>query len=378
MTRRPLLALVSKDLKVSRRSPLFLAITVLVSLVFVSMYALLVQVSASSPVAVAKEGQGPASDRFLAILEDMSTVDGAMFEIRTTDPAEARSMYAAGEVGAVLEIPADFDDRVASGETTAVPLTVFNMNSDSTKNFQLRVERAIREFGAAVATGGALVEVSETSSFAHDMRITDYLGTGLLMFAVIFAAMVNTGTLIAREFEDRTAKSVVLSPAGQWPFVGAKWISAAVQTLISLVLVLAGLWLLLDYPVLQLGPRSGLALLALFVYGAAFGALLGVGLRKALPIVPLCVVVAVTHLLISGYESYIRGFAHGGALEGLWHATGWWPMGALTDQIRFEVTGLGAGGIEWAAMGWTLAIAAVLSVLAVGRLRRQLVFAQGQ
>lgn len=378
MIYRPLCAMVAKDLKVSWRNPLFLAITVLVSLVFVGMYALLVRVSATSPVALAVESEGPATDRFVEIVRTIDSVDGEFFEVVTTDPAEARRRYADGDIGAVLVVPEDFEARVAAGQPVTLPLQVFNINSDATKNFQLRVDRALRRFSAESGPASRLVEVSEDSRFARDMRITEYLGTGLLMFAVIFAAMVNTGTLIAREWEERTAKPVVLSPTGQWPFVAGKWIGAGVQTFVSVVLVLGGLWLLLDYPVLRLGAASWLAILVLYVYGAAFGALLGVGLRRSLPIVPLCVVLGVTHLLLTGYESYLRGFAHSGGVELLWRASGWWPMAGLTDQIRFQVSGLGGAGVDWAAVAWTLLVAAVLTTLAVGRLRRQLVFAQGQ
>lgn len=374
---KPVMSLVRKDLTVTRRSPLFLAITVLVPLIFVALYALLVKVSATSPVAVAQEGTGPHSSQMLTLLSDISSVDGEFYEIRTTDPAEARRMFADGEVGALLTIPADFDQRVAAGGQVSLPLQVFNINSDGTKNFQLRAERAIREF-AAQSPGAELVSVTETSTFPRDMQITVYLGTGLLMFAVLYASMVNTGTLVAREWEERTAKPLVMSPAGNSTFVLGKWLAALAQTLVSLVLVLAGLAWLLDYPVLELGWNSVVAVVALFCYGAGFGALVGVALRRSLPMIPICVVLAVTHFFLSGYESYLRGFAHDGPVGWLWQLTHWTPMGPLTDQMRFEVSGLREASIDWAAFGWTLAAAAVLTALAVTRMRRALVFSQGQ
>ncbi|MFC7544931.1 ABC transporter permease [Plantactinospora sp. GCM10030261] len=381
---RPVWAMVRKDLSISRRSPTFLAITVLVPLIFVGLYVLLVRVSATSPVAVAQEGSGPHSARMVSVLTGMSSVDGRFFEIRTTNPVEARRMFDDGEVGAVLTVPADFDARVEAGQPVSLPLTVFNINSDGTKNFQLRAEHAVRQFAAGApspasdAGGGRLVAVDETSAFQRDMRITTYLGTGLLMFAVLYAAMVNTGTLVAREWEDRTAKPLVLSPSGNAPFIGGKWLAALAQTALSLVLVLAGLAWLLDYPVTGLGWQSVLAVAAIFCYGAGFGALIGVALRRSLPMIPICVVLAVTHFFASGYESYLRGFAHDGAVGWLWRLTSWMPLAPLTDQIRFEVSGLGDGAFDWPAFGWTLMGAVALSTLAVARMRRALKFTQGQ
>lgn len=372
-------AMVRKDLTISLRNPAFVIITVIVPLVFVSLYALLVTVSTTQPVAVAQEGEGPHASRLVEVLRTMHNADGELFEIRTTDPAEAEEMFRAGEVGAVLTVPAAFDRRVAAGDPVEVPLRVFNINADGTKNFELRAEHAVRQFTAETAGPGevALTSVTERSRFANDMRTSDYLGTALLMFAVLYASMVNTGTLVAREWEERTAKPLVLSPVGTTPFLAGKWLAAGVQTLVSLVLVLATLYLLLGFPVFSLGPGSWLGLLLLFGYGSALGSLLGVALRRSLPLVPLCVVVAITHFFVNGYESYMRGFAHGGAVEWLWRITEWWPVAGLTQQLRLDATGLG-GGEAWAAHGGTALLAVLLITLAAVRMRRQLRFTQGQ
>ncbi|MTE21403.1 ABC transporter permease subunit [Streptomyces sp. TRM43335] len=371
-------AMVGKDLTVSRRNPTFVIITVLVPLVFVSLYALLTTVSTTQPVAVAKEGDGPHSERMMRVLETMRNADGELFEIRTTDPRTAREMFADGEVGAVLTIPAEFDRRVEDGEPVALPLKVFNINADATKNFQLRTEHAVRVFSQQRSADVALTEVEEDSHFSEDMKTTVYLGTSLIMFAVLYASMVNAGTLVAREWEERTAKPLVLTPTGTTPLLLGKWIGAGSQTVVSTLLALLGLYLLLDYPVLSLGPVSWLSLLLLFCYGSALGSLLGAVLRRSLPLVPLCVVVAITHFLLNGYESYMRGFAHGGLVEWTWAATHWWPVSGITQQIRQDVTGLGGPGVDWAALGWTAVAAAVLTLLATARMRRQFRFTQGQ
>lgn len=372
-------AMVRKDLTVSLRSPTFVIITVIVPLVFVSLYALLVTVSTTQPVAIAQEGEGPHTERLVEELRTMDNVDGELFEIRTTDPDEAWEMFDGGQVGAVLTVPADFDARVTAGQPVEVPLRVFNINADGTKNFELRAEHATRVFAMETAGAGVqLTSVTEDTHFAEDLKTTAYLGTALLMFAVLYASMVNTGTLVAREWEERTAKPLVMSPIGNTPFLTGKWLAAGAQTLAGVVLVLAGLYWLLDYPVFSLGAESWLSLLLMFVYGSAFGSLLGVALRRSLPLVPLCVVIAITHFFLNGYESYMRGFAHGGAIEWLWRTTEWWPIAGVTQQLRLDATGLGSGGPDWIALSGTALLAVVLTALATARMRRQLRFTQGQ
>jgi hypothetical protein len=90
------------------------------------------------------------------------------------------------------------------------------------------------------------------------------------------------------------------------------------------------------------------------------------------------VVLAVAHFLVSGYESYIRGFAHGGVVEPLWQATAWIPLARLTDAMRFEAAGLAQPDGLGAAVGWSIALAAGLTAVAMWRLTRTLRFTQGQ
>ena len=127
-----------------------------------------------------------------------------------------------------------------------------------------------------------------------------------------------------------------------------------------------------------LGAGTLATLAVVWAYGAALGSVLGVALRKALPLVPVAVVLAVGHFLVNGYESYLRGFAHGGAVEPLWRATHGVPLARLFDAVRFEAAGLVPPPGGTAAVLATLALVAVLVALAGWLLRRPQNLTQGQ
>lgn len=369
------LAVVRKDLATAVRTPLVLALGALVPLAFVGIFALVIQTSATNPVAVADHAGGPHSAAFVEVLEEIATEDGPYFRVVTRDPHEASRAYAAGDVPGVIEIPPDFDEQVAAGAAAPVTLRVFNIDSDATKNLELRLAHAVRRFEERHGDGRA-VTVAETSALPRDIPMQRYFGTALLVFTVVYLAMVNTGTLVAGEWEERTAKGVVLSPLGFAPLILGKWAAAGALSMIGAAAMLAVLAAGLGYPVGRLDAWSVAALVVLFGYGAAIGALLGVKLRSSLLLVPASAVIAVTHLLLSGFESYIRGFASDGVLLALWRLASWWPVSALTDGIRFTVEGFpdaGRGGWALAAMA---VLAAVLTALAVRHLRRHLTFAQ--
>ncbi|WP_278313972.1 ABC transporter permease [Lolliginicoccus levis] len=373
------LALARKDLLVTRRAPLLAVISILVPVAFTFLYAIVIHVSTTATIAVADEDGTPRSAEFIQVMEEMRNSDGNYYEILTTDPGQASEMYRDSDVGAMLTIPEGFARAVEAGDSPAVTLSLINIDADGTKNQHLRIEEALRQFQQELPTTPPdRLSITETTVLDHDIPVTLYLGSALIIFAALYAGIVNIGVGIAREWEERTAKGLVLSPTSRLSLIAGKWAAGAVTSLVTLAVTLAGIGWVLDYPLAQLGWRSAGVLAIVWIYGAALGTLLGVALRRSLPLVPIAVIIAVAHFLVSGYESYIRGFAHGGIVEPLWAATQWIPLAPLFDILRFEVASLPQP--ENAALGvaGSLLIAAVVVSLAAWRLTRALRFTQGQ
>jgi ABC-2 type transport system permease protein len=375
----PITVLVVKDLRVTVRAPLFALISVLVPVAFTLLYAIVIHVSTTSTIAVADEDQSSTSRELIRVMAAMHTDDGHYYEIRTTDAPRARDMYASGDVGALLTIPPGFGDAVASNNEPLVTLHLVNINADGTKNQHIRLEEALREFAPAQPSeSGPRLRITEHSVLDRDIPITVYLGSALMVFGALYAGIVNAGVAVAREWEDRTAKSLVLSPAGPRALVTGKWLSSLSTSLLTVTVAIGGIAWVLDYPVQRLGALSLLALAVVWLYGAALGTLLGVTLRKSLPLIPIAVILAVGHFLVCGYESYIRGFAHGGAVEPLWQWTHWIPLSRLFDAVRFEVAQLTQPSGLVGALATSLAVALLLAGLASWRLTRSVSFSQGQ
>jgi ABC-2 type transport system permease protein len=371
-------ALVRKDLRVTSRSPLFAILSVLVPIAFTMLYAIVIHVSTTSPIAVAVADDSPEARAFVEVMRNLHNDDGQYYEIRTTDPVEASRMYANGEIGALLTIPEGFGAAVRSGEHVPLVLDVVNINADGVKNQQLRLEYAVRQFAPRSPGEQEPLAVVEHTVLAQDIPVTLYLGTALMVLAALYAGIVNAGTLVAREWEERTAKGLVLSPAGARALIAGKWLSSMVVSIVTIVagiLCVAGI---LDYPVSRIGPYAVAVLAIVWLYGAALGTLLGVALRRSLPLIPVAVIIAVGHFLVCGYESYIRGFAHGGAVEALWRSTAWIPLSTLVDSFRFEVASLAQPPGVGAAFAWSVLLAVCLTGLAFWRLNRTITFTQGQ
>lgn len=373
---RPTTALMVKDLRVTARAPLFALISVLVPVVFTVLYAIVIHVSTTATIAVADEDHSPQSQALVQVMRDMHNDDGPYYEILTTDAPSAREMYDNGQVGALLTIPAGFGHQSRSG-AGRVELQLVNINADGTKNQHIRLEEALRQFNTNRPDTHAL-KITESTQLDHDIPVTVYLGSALMVFAALYAGMVNAGVAVAREWEDRTAKTLVMSPSGAGALIAGKWLATVATSAVTLAVAGAGIAGVLGYPVWKIGPLSLLSLTVAWIYGAAIGTLLGAILRKSLPLVPVAVILAVSHFLVCGYESYIRGFAHGGVIESLWRSTHWIPLSGLFDAVRFEVAGLPQPSGLATDLTASLLTAVVLAAAASWRLTRTMTYSQGQ
>lgn len=374
---RPILALVRKDLTVTWRAPLFAILAVAVPAAFAAIFSMVLQVSTTAPIAVADDDQSATSTAFVQVMRGLETPDGPYYEVRTAEAAEARALFAAGQVGAMVVIPHGFADSVAAAQPVAVELQMNNINADGTKNQQGRLEYAIRTFETQRNMPGALT-IHETTILAHDIPFTIYMGSALLVFAALYAGMVNTGTAITREWETRTAKALVLRPDGA---AGITWAKLIYSALVSLVTVTVSTWVIaavIGFPLTTIGWRTIGVLILVWGYGATLGVLLAALLRRSLPLVPIAVILAVVQFLIGGFESYVATYAHGGLIEPFWAATSWFPLSPLFDSARFEIAQLPPlADVTTAAVACVVILAAFLA-LARWTLTKTLTFDSGQ
>ena|SRR5699024_9368065 len=326
--------MMKKDLKISFRNPSMLILSIIVPIVFIFLYSLISQLSTTNPVVIAQHSDDTASKELTTIMENMEIEDGPYYEIRTYDPEEAFQMYQNGEAPALVEIPENFDQQLEQGEDAKVKLFVNNMNSDGTKNFQLRLSHALFQFQEVRDSESNISIIEESSTFENDISMKFYVSIGLLMFAVIYSGMVNTGTLLTREWEERTSKEISLSPNGFAPLLVAKAATALLLTTVTTIFVMILMAFTLNFPINDVSLAIIGWLFILFLIGASIGAFTAVTIKKSLPVITLSAVLGISLYLLSGNESSIRGFAYDGPIEFIWRIATYLPMSYITDIMR--------------------------------------------
>lgn len=320
-------ALAVKDWLRLIRRPFLLVVGLVMPLVFVFFYAIVVPTSATNPVVVAAEGQGPAARAFLQVLRSIRSQEGPYYEVVTTDPTEARRQFEGGEALGLVVIPADFDARLAAGRAE-VELHIRNINSDYSKNLRLRLDHAVRVFTEQQLKPA--VTVQERAWLSQDPRLQDYISTSLLLFACLYSAMVSTGQQVAGEWSERTIKTLLLAPADRWAIVAGKMLAGLAQALLSVVLVLATLTLVFDFHLAGSAWALAGIILAVMLLGAGVGAAVGVMIRQTLPVISVLVILSIGIFLVSGNEDTLRGLAWAGPVVGLW-----WVARALPTTYAF-------------------------------------------
>ncbi len=308
-------AIVVKDWTRFFRQPFFMAISVIIPLVFIFFYSLVVPVSATNPIMIADEDRTAASAQFIDAMRDIRSVEAPYYEIITTDALTTRRAFDDQAALAMVVIPEGFANDVTAGDAR-VELHLNNINSDYSKNLRLRLDYATRLVNDQLA--GPVVQVRETSWLPTDPTMLGYISTSLLLFGVLYASMVNTGLNVASEWNDRTVKNLLLAPVGRGALVTGKVLSGLGQSVPSILLVL--LVLIFGFGFQPRGNpflMAGIVILTMLL-GAGIGVLVGVLSKKTLAVTSGLITVAILLFLVAGNEDSMRGLAWGQPITALW------------------------------------------------------------
>jgi ABC-2 type transport system permease protein len=359
----PVFALAWKDWLRFSRQPFLIVVSIVMPLAFILFYAIIVPSSSTNPVVVALESDSPAAQQFLHTLRKIQSQEAPYYEIITTDPTQAHSLFDAGQAFGLIVIPADFETRLASG-SAQVELHINNINSDYSKNLRLRLDYAVRQFSDQL--NGPAIRIDETTWLPRDPVMQDYISTSLLLFACLYGAMVNTGLQVASEWNDRTVKTLLLAPVGRSTLVAGKMIAGLGQSLFSILLVTLVLVVVFGFrPVGSLWAMTGVVVVVV-ILGAGLGAMAGIASKQTLPTVSLLIPSAIAIFLLSGSEDSLRGLAWSGPVVVLWQISRVLPttyafLAARSLFLTGEMSTLGRDlGIVLALTVAVIAVAALL------------------
>jgi ABC-type multidrug transport system permease subunit len=215
------------------------------------------------------------------------------------DLETARDQLRRGRLVAIIEIPQGFDSTIAARRAAMVRLTVDNVNLDMTEDVRRAVPAAAAIFADRLGLRGVRIRPQLINVLSHDTGYVEYLGVSAVALAAVIAGAILGGTVIAREWETGAARLLLVATSGAGPvLIGRLAAAACMGTLASTVTALI---VCLGFGVPVVHPLEVVAGVVFTVLAStSLGGLLGVLIRRTLPITPMVLGITLPFYLDSG------------------------------------------------------------------------------
>ncbi len=263
-----------KDLKSMLTEHAFLFQCVILPINYTLLLMLFALAGSNAPTAVVMNDTGPYAQQM-----EQDLAGAHSFHLIAARSTQATALLQAGEIVAVVTIPATFDERVAQGQLAQVGLVVNNLNTDMTDDVRRGLRLAVTTFAEQTVPSQVPVVMQEHDQYPTDLDYISFLSISALVIGVMVGGLLQAGSAAAREWEQHTMPELLLSPAPRTAMVLGKMLAAMVISLagscISLFFVVAVIG---DWPV-SWGEALAWTTLSSGIFVAA-GTFLGTLLRR--------------------------------------------------------------------------------------------------
>ncbi len=249
----------------------------------------------NAPTGLVMGEDTPRARAFVQALRDAHN----SFDLRPMTREAAHEHLRRGRLVAVVEIPQGFDARIASGRRSTVQLTVDNVNLDLTEDVRRAVPAAAAIFAERLNLPRVRVRPRLINLLEKDTGYVEYLGVSAVALAAVIAGGVLGGTVVAREWETGAARMLLVASSGAGPVLIGRLAAAACMGVVASAVT--ALVVIFGYGVPASHPWEVVAgIVFTVVASTSLGGLLGVLLRRTLPITPLILGTQLPFYLDSG------------------------------------------------------------------------------
>jgi ABC-2 type transport system permease protein len=294
---RTIWAIFKKDLSIWLLNRRNLAATIFPPLVFLLVQALGAVAVGRSPVALVTLDRDAKGLQMQQIIEQAD-----VFRVTDATPTQAQQLLKSIQVVAVITIPADFTQRVDAHASSPVDVTVNNLNLDFTNDIRRSVPDAITQFYQAQGSASPIkVTLSEQDLRHRDVQLFQYSVLPTIVLLLTLSGLVTSSIATAREWETRTVKEMLLSPAARALIIVGKVLSAFITTfLLGVLVLLLGDLLGWTQPegIYWLTSLLIIALVALMSTG--LGVAMGAALQRTQPVIAISINVAFYLFFLAG------------------------------------------------------------------------------
>jgi ABC-type multidrug transport system permease subunit len=242
-----------------------------------------------------------------------------------------------GNLVAAITIPAGFSNAIKYGETVPIPVAVDNVDTDLTDDIQRALPSAITFFAKQISLPDIRVHVIEHDLLPHDTNFIPYLVVSALALDAFIVAGILSAVAVAQEFETGTSLLLAIAPGNPLFALIGRMLIADLVAFVSM-LVSAGI-VIFGYGVVPLHPTEVIiTIITCVIIFGCMGAMLGVALKRTLPVASLIFGLALPLYIDSGSLEPER--FDGNVIWGLAHLSPiYYAVGMLEHAFHgFQVT----------------------------------------
>ncbi len=305
-----LIAIIKKDLRLARRDPRFIAPSLIVPFVLLTVYVTMWTTFAGGGEAFAcglvVEDQTTFGEQMASIIENMkSTTNHSWFTITRYDLENADSLYRQGNLISYILIPDGFGANISAGIDANVVMYINNANDDIVKNYVHRIEAAVLLYNQEALSpdfdqSNARVALEEELTLQLTPGNVEYAAAAAIILSLVTCSIAGQGLNTAAEFENKAIDDTLNSPLSRVVLVLGRTLAAIPRSMFVL---------LITYPVITIGMGVypvgnplilfGIIILAALAL-APIGDLIGVVTKEKEPALLVAVILAVLGFLAGG------------------------------------------------------------------------------
>src|SRR5258708_6618823 len=195
---------------------------------FLTLLSLFALSGGLAPTAVVMADSGPLAQQFYEAMAQAHS-----FRLQPAGAEQAQALLRAGQIVAVVTIPARFDAKLPTRQPGPFGLQINNLNTDFTNDIRRAVPLSISSFYAQAFPRVVNVTAAEHDLWPQDTDYIPYLTVSILVVALMVGGLLQAGTAAAREWENATIKELLLSPASRWALTAGKMLGAFLMGLLS-------------------------------------------------------------------------------------------------------------------------------------------------
>lgn len=147
-----------------------------------------------------------------------------VFQIRQApaDPATMAKLLERGAISAMVLIPPDFSDRLASGKKAQVQTLVDGGDAYTARYAAGDLTQVMRHFNPEGAGRPLPIRAETTILYNPGLKSSWYLVPGILGSVLSLVGTLVSSTVLLREKETGTLEQLIMTPASAWEIILAK------------------------------------------------------------------------------------------------------------------------------------------------------------